>query len=306
MNPAFESIHSFLRTILPFEWAQLSFMLNALLIVAVLAPLCAALGVKVVNYRMAFFSDAISHSAFTGVVLGYLLVPLFNRWYPNTADWSLVLPPVTLVIFGVLVGLGITAVRHRTDLSTDTVIGVFFAAVIALGIAVISRWRLRGDFERYLYGYIVTATRTDVVVTAALALIVLIFFSVGYNQLMLIGLNESLSRSRNIATRVYEYVFAALLALVVTLSIRTIGLLLVTAMLVVPAAAARNLARSAGGMFWWAVLIGLLCGIAGLIASYYADTSAGATIILLAVFSFALSAVIARRRQIATPAPGGA
>lgn len=306
MNPAFDSIHSFLRTILPFEWAQLSFMLNALLIVAVLAPLCAALGVKVVNYRMAFFSDAISHSAFTGVVLGYVLVPLFNHWYPNTADWGLVLPPVTLVIFGVLVGLGITAVRRRTDLSTDTVIGVFFAAVIALGIAVISCWRLRGDFERYLYGYIVTATRTDVVIIAGLALLVLIFFAVGYNQLMLIGLNESLSRSRNISTRAYEYVFAALLALVVTLSIRTIGLLLVTAMLVVPAAAARNLARSAGGMFWWAVLIGLLCGIAGLIASYYADTSAGATIILLAVFSFALSAVIARRRQIATPAPGGA
>jgi zinc transport system permease protein len=291
MNGAFDSINSALRTVLPFEWAQLSFMLNALMIVAVIAPLCAALGVKVVNYRMAFFSDAISHSAFTGVVLGYLLVPVLARRHPGT-DWSLVLPPVTLVVFGVMVGLGITAVRHRTDLSSDTVIGVFFATVIALGIAVISRFRLRGDFERYLYGYIVTATPTDVVIVAALALLVLLFFAAGFNQLMLIGLNESLSRSRGIATRVYEYVFAGLLALTVTFSIRTIGLLLVTAMLVVPAATARNLARSAGGMFWWAVAVGLVCGVGGLIASYYADTSAGATIILLAAFAFLLSMLV--------------
>src|SRR5262249_12128413 len=122
MDHALDSIHSALRTALPFEWARLTFMLNALMIVAVLAPLCAALGVKVVNYRMAFFSDAPSPPAFTGVVLGYLLVPLFSRLYPSAADWSLVLPPITLVVFGIAVGLGITAVRHRTDLSTDTVI----------------------------------------------------------------------------------------------------------------------------------------------------------------------------------------
>ncbi len=289
MSGPLDAFYSSLRSLLPFDWAQPAFMLNALLIVLVLAPICAAMGVKVVNNRMAFFSDAISHSAFTGVVLGYLLVPLAARSYPNIQHWDLILPPLTLAVFGVAVGAGITAVRHRTTLPTDTVIGVFFASVIALGIAVISRNNLRGDFERYLYGSIVIAGRIDVLITWSLAAVVLLFLALSFNRLMLIALNESLARSRGIATTAFDYAFSALLALVVTFSIRTVGLLLVTAMLVVPAAAARNIARSAGGMFWWAVAFGLASGLTGLIISFYADTPAGATIILLAAVCFIAS-----------------
>lgn len=291
-------VYAAVRHLLPFEWVQPTFMIHALAITALLAPLCAALGVKVVNFRMAFFSDAISHSAFTGVVLGYLLTPFFERAYPGATRWDLVLPPLTLVLFGLLVGGLITAVRHRTDLSTDTVIGVFFASVIALGIVVISRNNLQGNFERYLYGYIVTATAADVWLTAGLALVVLTFLALSFNRLMLIGLNDSLARSRGIRARAYDYAFSLLLALVVTVSIRTVGLLLVTAMLIVPAAAARNIARSAGGMFWWAAIIGLACGVGGLITSYYAETAPGATMILMASVVFLVTMAAAWLRNL--------
>ncbi|MFO0973687.1 MAG: metal ABC transporter permease [Phycisphaerae bacterium] len=289
MLAALDSLHALLRSLLPFDWAQPDFMLNALLLIALLAPTCAALGVQVVNFRMAFFSDAISHSAFTGVVLGYLLVPIANRLWPGFGRWDLLLPPLTLTLFGLCVGAGITAVRRRGDLSADTVIGVFFAAVIALGIAVISRLNLRADFERYLYGTVVATAPADVLVAVALAVVVALFLAATFNALLLTGLNESLARSHGLPTRTLDYLFALLLALVVCTAIRTIGLLLVTAWLVVPAAAARNIARSAAGMFGWAVLLGLATGIAGLILAYQADIAVGACIVLLAAAAFVLT-----------------
>lgn len=297
MNTALDSLRDTLRAILPFEWAEPDFMLNALLIVIMIGPLCAALGVKVVNFRMAFFSDAISHSAFTGVVIGFVLVRAL--WHtPSEIDhWDRILPPITLVVFGLLVSAGITALKRKTDLSTDTVIGVFFATVIAGGIAILSRYDLTADFQRYLYGSILTASDADILYTAGLVAVTVAFLAFGFNPLLLIGLNDVLAGSRGIKTRAYEFAFSGLLALVVTMSIRTVGLLLVTAMLVVPAAAARNIARSAGGMFRWAVAIGSVAGVAGLVAAYHFDTAAGAAIVLCAAGAFAASLAARRVRR---------
>ncbi len=289
-----DGIRRSLQSILPFEWAEMTFMLNALLVIVMLAPTCAALGVKVVNFRMAFFSDAISHSAFTGVVVGFVLVRVIWRAPDDIRFWDRVVPPITLVVFGLLVASGITALKRRTELPTDTVIGVFFATVIAGGIAIMSRYDLARDFNRYLYGSILTTSDVDILITAGLVLATVVFLAVDFNRLMLIGLNDALAASRGVATRAHEFAFACLLALVVTRSIRTVGLLLVTAMLVVPAATARNLARSAGGMFRWSALIGLLSGVIGLVLAYTLDTAAGASIILCGAAAFAGS--IAMRR----------
>ncbi len=291
-----EAVYTTLRTVLPFEWSRPAFMIHALLIVALLAPLCAALGVQVVNFRLAFFSDAVSHSAFTGVVLGYLLVPVFTAAYPAVPHWDRILPPITLVLFGLLVGTGITLVRRRTDLSSDTVIGVFFAAVIATGIAVLSRLNLRADFERYLYGSIVTAGWADVCIVAALAAAAAVYLAATFNSLLLFGLHEPLARSRGLRTRFHDVAFSLLVALVVCVGIRVVGLLLVTALLIVPAAAARNIARSAGGMFGWSALFGLVGGTSGLIGSFYAETAPGASIILVASLFFVVTLLIAPLR----------
>jgi zinc transport system permease protein len=274
---------------LPFEWAQQRFMIYALVECILLTPVCAAMGVKVVNFRMAFFSDAISHSAFAGVAIGFLLNELFVRWGGGFD------PRVSLIVFGLVVGLGIVLVRRRTSLSNDTIIGVFFSAVVALGIAIVTSSGSRtADFQSYLYGDILTLDAADLALTAALAVVVLVFMLVGFNALLMFGLNPEMAHSRGIRVWVYEYVFAMLLTLVVTVSIRTAGILLVTALLVVPAAAARNVARDAGGMLRWAVAIGLVSGLSGTLASYSPylhNMSTGAAIVLSASILFAMSFV---------------
>ena len=277
---------------LPFEWAQQRFMVYALLECALLAPVCAAMGVKVVNFRMAFFSDAISHSAFAGVAIGFLLNELFAR-YGGQFD-----PRISLIAFGLIVGLGVVLVRRRSKLSNDTIIGVFFSGVVALGIAIVTSSGSRTtDFQSYLYGDILTLDAADLALTAILAAIILVFMLVGFNSLLLLGLNSELAHSRGVRVRAYEYLFAMLLALVVTISIRTAGILLVTALLIVPAATARNIARDAGGMLRWAVILGLVSGLSGTLASYSAylhNMSTGAAIVLAASVLFGLS-FLARR-----------
>ncbi len=278
---AFPVLDSAAAAVLPERW-NYGFMRLALLECVLLAPISAAMGVQVVNFRLAFFSDAIAHSAFAGVAIGFLLAGVSD----------LVDPRLTMILFGLLVGWGIAAVRRKTDLSSDTVIGVFFSTVVAFGIAIVTNQRQTGTFQRYLYGDILTLTPIDIAHSTGLAVLVLLFMLLGFNRLTLIGLNAELAHSRSIAVRAYDYAFSLLLALVVTVSIRIAGILLVTAMLVVPAAAARNLARSAGGMFWWAMFIGLMSGLIGIIASfsrYFEDVGVGAAIILAAACLFAIS-----------------
>jgi zinc transport system permease protein len=271
--------------LLPLDAMQARFMQRALVGLVLLAPMCAAMGVQVVNFRMAFFSDAISHSAFAGVALGLIM----------SADVRLAMTGLA-----VLVGLGITAVGRRSSLSTDTVIGVFFSAMVAFGLAVVSRDRLVArDMQRFLYGDILTISDAEIVWLAALFLVLMTFQAVGYNRLLYAGLNRSLASAHHVRVRLYQYVFAALLSLVVIFSVWAVGVFLVTAMLIVPAASARNLARSAGAMFWWAIVVALTSAVAGLLLSVqpWARTATGATVVLVASVWFVLSTGVALVRR---------
>lgn len=268
---------------LPFAWAEPLFMKRALLAVLLVAPVCAAMGVMVVNFRMAFFADAVSHSAFTGVALG-VLFGIDPRW--------------TLIGFGILVGLAIVSVRQRSTLSVDTVIGVFFSFAVALGIVIISAKKgLTRDLHSYLYGDVLSVADPELLGMVLLFVVTFVFLALYFNQLFLIGVNERLAQARGIKVRGLEYVYALLLALTVTMSIRVIGLLLVTAMLVVPAATGRNLARSVRTMFWAAIIAGLLAGTSGLVASFYWNSATGATIILVASGLFLISQVYSTARR---------
>ncbi|MFA6134016.1 MAG: metal ABC transporter permease [Phycisphaerae bacterium] len=271
---------------LPVECMQARFMQQALVGLVMLAPMCAAMGVQVVNFRMAFFSDAISHSAFAGVALGLILA----------TDVRL-----TMIGLALLIGLGIMAVGRRVNISVDTVIGVFFSAVVAFGLAVVSRDRsVARDLQRFLYGDILTVGAGEILAIAALFVALMTFQALAYNRLLYLGLNPTLASAHRVRVRAYQYTYAALLSLVVIFSVGAVGVLLVTAMLIVPAAAARNFARSAGGMFWWAMLVSITSAIAGLLisAQSWARTATGATIILVATAWFILSAVtsVLRRR----------
>lgn len=273
-----------LIAMIPLDCLQMRFMQQALLGVLLLAPMASVLGVEVINFRMAFFSDAIGHSAFAGVALGLILsVP----------------PRLSMPLFGVLVGLGIMAVRRKSGLSSDTVIGIVFSAVVAFGLAVVSRADgVARDMQRFLYGDILTISQGEIGFLALLFVLLLIFQVFGYNRLLYIALNPVMARVHGLHVALWQYAFSGLLALVVMFSVWAVGVLLVTAMLIVPAATARNLARSAGGMFWWALLVGTSSAFAGLTlsAQEWLATASGATIILVACCWFGASLFVAEAR----------
>ena len=283
MDPA--PLYASLSHLLPFDVMQARFMQQALIGLLLIAPMAAAMGVQVINFRMAFFADAIGHSAFAGVALG-LIFAVSPHW--------------TMPLFGLAVGLAIMAMQRRSALSTDTVIGVVFAAVMAFGLAMVSRDRgVARDLQRFLYGDILTITEPELLGLALLFVLVMVFQAWGYNRLLYISLNSVVARTHRIPVATCQYLFAGLLSLVVMFSVWAVGVLLVTALLIVPAAAARNFARSAGSMFWWSLLVGATSSVAGLLisAQEWAHTATGPTVVLCGFAWFIISQAVARVRR---------
>ncbi len=278
-------LYSLVAQFLPFDCLQARFMQQAFIGLMLLAPMAAVMGIMVVNFRMAFFADAISHSAFAGVALGLL--------FSVDPDW-------TMPAFGLLVGLGIMVMQRSSGLSSDTVIGVFFSTMVAFGLAIVSRDRsLARDLQRFLYGDILTISDAQILFLILLFIALMSFQVISYNHLLYIGLNPTLAKAHRIRVALHQYIFTALLSLIVMFAVQAMGVLLVTALLIVPAAAARNLARSAGAMFWWALLISITSSLSGLIVSAqdWARTATGATIILIASGWFGLSLLPAALRR---------
>ena len=267
------TIYGILNTILPFECFQLSFMKNALLAILLLTPLLALLGTMAVNRRMAFFSDALGHSALAGVGLGMLLGVQSEL--------------ISMIVFGVLWAVAISRINRTGGESADTIISVFSSTGIAVGLLILSR---NGSFSKYsalLAGDVLSVQPGDL-----LWLLLALPLGVGawallYNQLLLTAVNPALAQSRGIRTKWVEYAFVSLVAVAVMLSIRWVGVLLINALLILPAAAARNIARTAAQHALFSVLIGLLSGVAGLVAAYYLDTGVGAAVVLCAALCYA-------------------
>ncbi|MDR1535161.1 MAG: metal ABC transporter permease [Planctomycetota bacterium] len=275
--PDLADVYRAMGTLLPFEFLQPRFMRQSLLGLLLLSPMTAAMGVQVVNLRMAFFSDAISHSAFAGVALGLTLA---------------VNPRFSAIVLALLIGLGVTFCHRRIRLSGDSVIGVFFSGVVAAGLAAASRDRaIARSVQAFLYGDILTIGDSEIFVLAAALPITLAFQYFAYNRMLYLGLDPVLAGAHGVKVGAWQYIFAGLLSFTAIFSVWSVGVFLVTAMLVVPAAAARNLAASAGGMFWWALLISLSSSVAGLAVSAqdWAGTATGATIVLAALIWFGLS-----------------
>jgi len=285
----FSILYDYVGRLLPFDGLKARFMQQALVGLLLIAPMTAAMGVQVINFRMAFFADAISHSAFAGVALG-LIFAVSPQW--------------TMPLFGLFVGLAIMAMQRRSALSTDTVIGVVFAGVMAFGLAIVSRdANVARDLQRFLYGDILTIGDAGILTLAALLIVVMIFQAWSYNRLLYIGLNPAVAQAHGVRVADYQFAFAGLLALVVMLSIWAVGVLLVTALLIVPAAAARNLARCAGAMFWWAILISATSAVTGLLISAqdWARTATGPTVVLCGFVWFMVSQVVTMVRRRGAP-----
>lgn len=261
----------------------------------IIAPLCATVGIQIVNFRLAFFAEAVGHSAYTGIAFGYLLnlLPLAIRLDPALG----------MVLFGALMAVAITYYRRSSGLPSDTIVGVFSAGVVALGLFIISylldRQHLAkaDDLNRFLLGNPLLLSRENIATLLVFFIIVIAYQYFTYNRLMFIGLNADLAQTLGVRVAWYEYSFAVLLALVVMFSIQAMGALMVTAMLIVPAAAARNVAHSAGSVFWWALIISISSGTGGLLLSVRFNTATGATVILFAMAWFVFSHVVQLARS---------
>lgn len=270
---------------LPFEWAQFGFMRTALLAVLIVSPLFALMGTLVVNNRMAFFSDAIGHASLTGVGLGVLL---------GLAD-----PLWALLGFSLALGFGILVLQRTTHAAFDTVISLSMSLSVALGVVLLSRGGNFAKFSQYLIGDLLSITSAEVgrlLVTAVVVGGGLLF---GYNRILLLGVNESLARSRGMNAWAAQMLFCAAVVMVVTMNLSWVGILIVNSLLIVPAAAARNLARNARQYVALAVAIALFSGVCGLFLSYYANTATGATIVLVAMACYGATLVLkaARARE---------
>lgn len=250
-----------------FEWLQYDFMRVALLSVVLVVPLTALLGTLIVNNRMSFFSDALGHSALTGVAIGVLAGVSDYRWI--------------LLLFGVVFALLMNRIRHSRLSSTDTVIGVFSSVGVALGLALLSARGNLSNYQSLLVGDILSITPDELwVLGGALAATVVVWL-LCFNGMFATSVSPALARSKGRQVALYDNLFVVLVAVVVMLAIRWVGLLLINAMLILPAAASRNVARSMRSYHLLSLVFGLFAGVLGLVLSYYNGIATGPTIILV-------------------------
>ena len=270
------SIWYFLCDLLPLEMLRWDFMKNAVLAILLMAPLFGLMSTMIVTGRMSFFSDALGHSAFTGIAIGCICGMAAPLW--------------AAVIFSLVFALLFSFVRSRSNQAADTLIGVFSSAAVALGIFVATMGG--GSFtkyNKYLIGDILSISPGEIGMLALTLLAVLIFWVFCANRLTLTAIHPQLASSRGIPVELTQTLFTAAIALVVTLCISSVGLLILNSLLVLPAASARNISRNLRQYHGFSVFFALFAGLAGLVISYYLGTSAGAAISLILALIFAVT-----------------
>jgi len=269
-----------------FDWLlqplQYAFMQRGMLAAVMVGIVCAVLGVFVVLRGMAFFGDALAHAILPGVAVGYLIGggargPLF--W------WGL--------LTGVFAAIGIGTISRSTRIKEDTAIGIIFAGMFALGIALISSVRsYTADLAHFLFGDVLGVRPPDLLLTAAFgaAILLIVFFL--YKELVVLSFDPVLAATLRLPTRLLDYLLMVLIAIAIVVSLQTVGVALMVAMLVTPAATASLLSRRLPVMMALAALFAALSGVIGLYLSYYLNVASGAAIVLTCTAFFGVVWII--------------
>jgi manganese/iron transport system permease protein len=268
----------------PLDYA---FMQRGMLAAVMVGVVCAVVGTYVVLRGMAFFGDALAHAILPGVAMGYLVgggarEPLF--W------WALVT--------AVLSSLGIGTLIRAAKIREDTAIGIVFAGMFALGIALISTVRnYTADLAHFLFGDVLAVSNTDLLLISLFGggiIIIVIFF---YKEFLLISFDPLLAATLRLPAKMLDYLLYILIALAVVVSLQTVGVALMVAMLVTPAASAFLLTRRLPVMMLLAAVLASLAGVIGLYLSYYLSVASGAAIVLTSTLFFILAWVVKEIRQ---------
>lgn len=267
-------IYSIINTILPFTWLEPNFMKNAFLAVLIACPLFGILGTSVVSNKMSFFSDAIGHSALTGIALGVI--------------FGIKNITISMLCFSWLLGFLIITVKIKGKSSADTIIGVFSSTAVALGIVLLSLGGNFKKYQKYLIGDILSIEPSEILMLLICMIILLAIYIIFYNKMILTNIHTVFAKSRGIKTFLIEQIFALLTATIVTVSIRWTGLLVINSLLVLPAAASRMISKNSRQYVSRSVLISLASGILGLSLSFYLGSASGASIVLVNAIFFVL------------------
>lgn len=267
-----ETIYRLIDFILPFEWLSYNFMKNAFISILIITPLFGLTGTMIVNNSMAFFSDALGHSALTGIALGVIL------GISNTN--------ISMIIFAIVFAYLLNTINSKNMVSTDTVISVFSSFSMAIGLVILSR---NGNFTKYsnlLIGDILNISPNEIIYLIIIFIITLLFWYISFNKLLSISVNKSLAKSKNVNIKLIENIFTILIAIIVMLSIKWVGILIINALLILPAASSRNISINMREYHLFAILISVFSGISGLVLSYYINTATGPTIVIIASIIF--------------------
>ena len=196
-----QTIYHIMEVILPFSWVKYDFMKNALLAILLIAPLFGILGTMIVNNRMAFFSDALGHSALTGVAIGTV--------------FGIVNTNLSMIIFAVIFAIFLNQIKRKKTVSTDTVISVFASLSVAIGLMILSHG---GNFAKYsalLVGDVLSIKTDEIKLLFVILIITILFWLWGFNRLLAISVNETLAKSKNINSNRMEDLFSILIAVIV-------------------------------------------------------------------------------------------
>ena len=279
----FDSLYNAIDFLLPFQWLSHTFMKNAFIAILIITPLFGLLSTMVVSNKMSFFADSLGHGAFTGIALGILLGGMDPMWGAT--------------LFSVCFAIAITVIKNKGTSSTDTIIGVFSSMSIALGLVLMSFSSSLSKFSSYLVGDLLSISQGQIVLLIFVFIAVITLWVLIFNKLLVTSLNTSLANSRGMNTLLIEIIFTCTIAVIVTITVRWVGLLIINSLLVLPAAAARNISKNVRQYHLFSILIAIFSGIVGLIISYYLNTVTGATIVLVASVIFFIT-LLAKRKFI--------
>lgn len=277
----FDTLYNAIDLILPFQWLSHTFMKNAFIAIIIITPLFGLLSTMVVSNKMSFFADSLGHGAFTGIAVGILLGGIDPMWGAT--------------LFSICFAIAITIIKNKGTSSTDTIIGVFSSTSIALGLVLMSFSSSLSKFSSDLVGDLLSISQNQIILLIFVFIAIIVLWSLIFNKLLVTSLNTSLANSRGMNTLLIEIIFTCTIAVIVTITIRWVGLLIINSLLVLPAAASRNISRNIRQYHLFSILIAIFSGIVGLIISYYLNTVTGATIVLVASVIFFITLFIRRK-----------
>lgn len=278
-----ELIYNLIDTVMPLNFLKYEFMKNAFISILLISPLFAILGTMIVNKKMAFFSDSLGHSALTGIAIGMLLgISNLN---------------IAMIIFAIIFALILNWVKNKTTYGADTIISVFSSIAMALGLAILSQTSNFNQYSSYLVGDILSISQTEIYYLFAVFIVIITLWYHLFNQINSISINNTLAKSKGVRVNLIENIFAIIIAVIVMISIRWIGVLLINSLLILPAASSRNIAKDMRKYHLYSVMFAVFAGVLGLIISYYNKIPTGPMIVIILGIIYFVTLLLSRLKK---------